>query len=647
MNRYASWFTLLAVALAILLLMSVNVLAGRLLAGWRFDLTDQQLYTLSAGTKTVLAKIDEPITLKLYYSKRLGQVAPSYGVYAERVEELLRDYQLRTQGKIRFEILDPQPFSEVEDQATAAGLQGVTAEEGGEQVYFGLVGTNSTDDTQTIPFFQQDREKFVEYDLTKLIQTLAFPKKKVVGLVTALTIDGDPMAQMQGRPSHPIFLLEQMRESFDVRDLAPSFDTIPDDVDVLMIVQPESLPPKTEYAIDQFVLKGGHALVFVDPNSEYQQAHPSFMTARGTPPEARFDKLLKAWGVELTPGKVVGDQLAALAVNTGNGEAADYLGWLRLKGDDLNADDPVTADLSQMILASAGALAPVKDAKTKFEPLLRSSAQSELIDADRVRGLPDVLALLGDFKSTDTRYVLAARVTGPADTAFPDGPPKDDKPKDDKAKDPGDDPAKPDAPKPAGDAAQVKSAKQPIDVIVVADSDLLDDRFWVQVSQGAGQRVAVPTSNNGDFVLNALDSLTGTGDLIGLRSRGSAVRPFEVVDQMQRLAEDKYRTREKELKDKLQETETKLSDLRSQEDSSGKEQLTPDQQQAVDQFSATIIRTRTELRQVQLALRQDIDALKETLVLLNVALVPFCVAVVAVIVGIIREQRRKRRVRTA
>ena len=647
MSRSVTGMTLAGLGLAAVLLISVNALSGKLLGGETLDLTDQHLYTLSDGTKAILAKIDEPVTLKLFYSRQLGEQVPSFGVYAQRVRELLQEYAARAHGKIDLQILDPQPYSEVEDQATAAGLQGVPLDDGGEQVYFGLAGSNSTDDKQTVAFFQPERERFLEYDLTKLIQQLAFPKKKVVGLVSSLSLDGDPMARMQGQPTQGQVVLDQLRQGYDVRDISTGFDKVPDDVDLLMIVQPQKLPPKTEYAIDQFVMNGGHVLVFADPNSEFAQAHPSMMSPPGGPPSAAsFDRLLKAWGVELVPSKIVGDRLAARRVNAGTGthvQAAEYLAWLNLKGDTINHDDPITGQLGQLNFATAGALQPVQGAKTKLEWLVRSSAQSELIDSARVQGLPDVLGLLQAFKPTGERYTLAARVTGPADTAFPDG-----KPVEPEAAKPGDAPKPDAAPKFTADPNEIKTAKEPINVIVVADSDLLDDRFWVQVQDFFGQRAATPTANNADFVQNAIDSLAGTGDLIGLRSRGSAVRPFTVVDQLQRQAEDSYRAKEKELQDKLRETQSKLVELRTAKGPDGKDApLTAEQQQSIGDLSATIIQTRSQLRQVQLALRQDIDRLKDRLIGFDIALVPVVLALLALVIGLVRGQRRKRRAQAA
>jgi ABC-type uncharacterized transport system involved in gliding motility auxiliary subunit len=561
-------------------------------------------------------------------------------VYAQRVRQLLQAYAALAHGKIQLRILDPVPYSEIEDQATAAGLQGAPVGQGGETVYFGLAGSNSTDDTETIPFFQADRENFLEYDLTKLVQSLAFPKKKVVGLISSLTLDGDPVAEMRGQPTQPQAVLEQLRQSYEVRDLSASTDAIADDVDVLMIVQPQKIAPKTQYAIDQFVLGGGHVLVFADPYSEFSAGHRSPMSPPGGATSADFDKMLNVWGVNLVKGKLVGDRLAATKVNFGgdeHSEPVDYVLWMSLRGDDINANDPITGKLTEINVGTAGALEPAKGAKTHFETLLQTSDDAELIDTSRIAGMPvpDALGLLQDFKPAGHRFSIAARVTGAVGTAFPEGPPKDFSAKPD-------DKAAAEAAKKAA-ASQLKTAKEPIDVVVVADTDLLDDKFWVQFQDFVGRRVGTPFAGNGDFVQNAVDSLAGTNELINLRSRGSAVRPFTLVDKMRRTADDRYRTHEKDLQDKLKDSQAKLASIKPPDDASGDVQLTPDQEKTVEQVRSQIISTRGELRQVQLALRQNIDRLKNRLVLIDVGLVPAGVAVVALIVGLLRIRRRRQR----
>src|SRR6516164_1284487 len=278
-----------------LMLVSVNVIAARFFTS-RLDLTGERLYTLSVGTLRTLSKIDEPITLRFYYSTRLADEVPSYGVYAQRVRELLDQYVAAAKGKIRLEVYNPQPFSDVEDRAVAFGLQGVPLDVQGEQVYFGLAATNSTDDQQLIAFFQPERERFLEYDLTKLVHSLAFPKKTVVCLISSLPLEGDMMAMMRGRPAEPMAVMEQLNQLDTVKPLGTNIDAIPPDIDVLMLVHPQNLSEKTLYAIDQFVLKGGKALVFVDPYCEFQASHPSQLTPSGSPSESNLDQLFKAWG---------------------------------------------------------------------------------------------------------------------------------------------------------------------------------------------------------------------------------------------------------------------------------------------------------------------------------------------------------------
>ena len=302
----------------------------------------------------------------------------------------------------------------------------------GEQVYFGLAATNSTDDQQVIPFFAPDRERFLEYDLTKLVHTLAVPKKTVVGLITTLPLEGDVMAMMRGRPSEPMTVIEQLQQLDQIKPLATGIDAVPPDIDVLMLVHPQNLPEKTLFAIDQFVLKGGKALVFVDPLSELQASHPSQLNPPGSPNSSNLERLFNAWGFEVPPNIVAGDRRDAQRVGVPvPGRAPrplDYIAWLNLRTGNLNRDDMITADLSHITMASAGIIEPLDGAKTTIEPLITTSPDSTKIPADKLAGLPDVAGLLSQFKSDNKRYILAAHVTGMVDTAFPDGPPKPPEP---------------------------------------------------------------------------------------------------------------------------------------------------------------------------------------------------------------------------
>jgi ABC-type uncharacterized transport system involved in gliding motility auxiliary subunit len=639
------------------LLISANVVAGRFLAT-RLDLTAEHLYTLSSGTRNTLAKIDEPITLRFYYSTRLGDEVPSYGVYAQRVRELLDQYVAKAHGKLRLEVYNPQPFSDVEDRAVAFGLKGVPLDAQGEQVYFGLAATNSTDDQQIVPFFAPDRERFLEYDLTKLVHALAFPKKTVIGLITALPLEGDMMAMMRGRPSEPMTVIEQLQQLDQIKPLAAGIDAVPPDIDVLMLVHPQNLPDKTLFAIDQFVLKGGKALVFVDPLSEFQASHPSQLNPPGSPNSSNLERLFKAWGFEVPANTVAGDRRDAQRVGVpvpGRGtRALDYIAWLNLRAANLNHDDMITADLSHVMMASAGIIEPLEGAKTTIEPLITTSPDSTKIPVEKLAGeLPDVAGLLSQFKSDNKRYILAAHVTGMVDTAFPDGPPKPPEPAKPEAA------AKPEVTDPPSAAATekpgetkppssagaewVKTSVQPINVVVVGDTDMLDDRFWVQTEDFFGQRVATPTANNGDFVANAVEVLAGGNDLIGLRSRGTSARPFEVVDQIERDAQERYSTEERSLQQTLKDTETKLAELTGKDQANAPATLSPEQTKTIEEFRADMLQTRRQLREVQAALRSNIAELKAGLEFVDIALIPIIVAAVAIVLGIVRLKRRSRR----
>src|SRR5579862_2356705 len=633
----------IGLVLAFVLFVAVNIIADRTLGASRIDLTQGKLYTLSPGTKATLAKIGEPLVLRFYYSKKLGDEIPSYGVYAQRVRELLEEYAASSRGKIELQELDPQPFSDVEDRAVAFGLQGVPLDQGGEQIYFGLAATNSTDDQQIIPFFQPERERLLEYDLTKLIHSLAFPKKPVVGLITTLPLEGDIMAAMQGQKMIPYAVIDQLKPLYDIKDLSTDLDAVPADIDVLMIAHPQHLSDKTLYAIDQYVLKGGKALVFVDPNSETQQMHPSQLNPPGMPLDSNLDKLFAAWGVTLEPKMVAGDRHAARRVNAGTGTrvvAMDYVAWLSLDETNLNRDDLITADLSHVNMASAGILDPAKDAKTTFTPLISTSTDAMPIPVEKIQGLPDVGGLLQSFKPVGKSLVLAAHVTGPADTAFPDGPPKDEKARDEKKDTGANAAAAKDAPPPA---PQLKAAAKPINVVLVGDTDILEDRFWVQSQDFFGQTVTIPTANNGDFVANAIDVLAGGDDLISLRSRGTSARPFELVNDIQRAAYAQYQATEKELETKLKDTQDKFKALRDQ----GGVSPAAQQEQTIDNFRSDMIGIRQQLRQVQLALRQDINRLQAWTEFFDIAFVPILVGIVALIIGLVRMRRRGRAARGA
>jgi ABC-type uncharacterized transport system involved in gliding motility auxiliary subunit len=619
------------IAVTVVLFLALNVLSQTLFRGARLDLTENSLYTLSDGTRQVLGELTEPLTVRFYYSAGLAADLPSIRQYAQRVQELLETYAAETNGEITLQVIDPAPFSDAEDEAVAFGLQGAPVNEAGDRLYFGMAATNTTDDTEIISFFQETRETLVEYDLTRAFYKLGNPKQGVVGIISTLPINGgyDP----QRGPSEPWYVAAQIAQLFEVRDLGLEIAVVPEDVDVLMVVHPKELKGMTRFAIDQFVLGGGKAMVFVDPFSELAASIPDPNNPARLH-NSRLPELFKAWGVELAPGFFVGDRLAARKVRAGNADdaqAIDYLAWLVLHQENMNSDEVVTSQLGAINVATMGALSATEGATTEFIPLLTSSNQSQLIERMVVQFMPNPQQMLANFEASGETYVMAARVSGPVKTAFPDGRPLEDG----------------ELPPPAegeeGYVPQLMESASPAQLVLVADSDLLGDRMWVQMQQFIGQAVAIPLADNGPFVVNAIDVLAGSDALIGLRSRGTSERPFEVVQALQRAAEDRFRETEEILKARVSEVEARLAEIQTSQGGSALV-LSDEQQDAMTAFRAELVDVRKQLRDVQLALRQDIESMGVTLKFLNIALVPLLIGFVAVIVSFARRQRRRRAV---
>lgn len=618
------------------LAIGVNLLAERALPRARIDLTEQRLYTLAEGTRQILAGLTDPITLRLFYSRRLGAEIPLYGAYADRVREMLQEYVALSNGKVRLEVHDPEPFSETEDRALAYGLQGVPVDQSGEQVYFGLVGTNLVDDERTIPFFQPERERFLELDLTRLVYELSNPRRPVLGVMSPLPLNGDPRAMMMRQPqlAQPAVVMQQLRQFFTVRDVPLDAQAIEPDIQVLMVAHPQNLSDAAQYAIDQFVMRGGKLLLLTDPHSEGQAIRPG---PTGQPPSntaSSLDRLLNAWGIEAPSDKVVLDLRGAWRVRAGaqdRVQAVDYVAWYNLTGDSIARNEAATAQLDQVTVASAGEVRRRDGAAIEFTPLLTSSAQSMLADAARVRQDPNPTRLLADFRADGERRVLAARIRGELASAFPDGPP----------------PLGEGQSRPADFPAHRARSEGPANVVVANDSDLLEDRFWVRVQDFFGQQIATPISGNGSLIVNLADTLSGSDALISLRSRGESLRPFEMVEDIRRNADAQYRQTERGLQQKLEETERRLRELRQGSSSAqggeraqGQAVITPEQRAEIDRARAEIVNTRRQLRAVQLELRRDIEGLETWLRIVNIALVPALITLFAIGLAVVRGRRR-------
>src|SRR5581483_2193663 len=524
-------YAICAILLVAIIFAALNIAVDAGITGARLDLTENGLYTLAPGTRHIIADLKEPVTLRFYYSKNVAADYAQVSTYATRVRDLLQRYAALSRGKIILQEIDPEPFSAAEDEATAYGLSGVPTDSG-DLVYFGLVGTNTIDGRETIAYFNPDREQYLEYDLTSLIYRLSHPKKPLIGIVSSLPLDtgaGGMAAMLQGQ-AQPFIIYQQLAQNYATKMLDPNFTSIPSSVDVLLIAHPPQLGPEQAYAIDQFVLKGGRALVFVDPLSEISQASAG-MSGAGTV-ESSMPSLFQAWGLGLTADQVVADLGLAQRVQTSSdprNPISLYPVWLHATKANFDPHDPITANLQTLNLASAGALKPLPRATTTFLPLVRSSDQASLLAAEEVRINTNPQVLMSEVHPAGKNYVLAARISGPARSAFRKGPP----------------PGAPSAP-------QVKSAKN-INVVVMADSDIFDDRFWVHTDNLLGHQIATPFADNAAFVLNAVENLTGSSDLISLRTRASSDRPFTVVQTLQTQAEAQFKTQEDALQQKVTE----------------------------------------------------------------------------------------------
>lgn len=608
-------------ALAVIFI-GLTILSSYLLPGWRLDLTQNKLYSTAPGTAKILKNLKEPINLYFFFSEKAASPYAPLKTYGARVREFLQELAARSNGNLRLHIVDPEPFSEDEDRASELGLRAMpVGAAGGPPLYFGLAATNSTDGRDAIEFFDPNKEEFLEYDVVKLIYKLANPKKPVVGWLTGIpmTPQYDPQS---GRETPAPVVLSQAQQLFDVRMLTQSSLAAKDlaDITVLVIVHPKDLPLSAQFAIDQYALRGGHVIAFVDPNAEQDpagkeqqqfMAQGRMMDAGGADKSSHLEKLLEAWGVDFNSAQVVGDQELALQVGMQPGmPPVRHLGILGLNQGSFDKKDVVTSGLSNVNVATAGILAPRKGSSVKFEPLLQTTTSAAPIAKERFGMMMDPSSLLDGFHPTGQRYAIAARVTGKVKTAFPGGVPTG-------------------VTLPEGQRPLTESIK-PLNLIVVADTDILSDFLWVRVQNFFGSPVAQAFAHNGDFLFNSLDNMAGSEDLISVRGRATFTRPFGVVDKLRANAESRFRAKEQELETQLNETEQKLTQLESKrDDKSSSLIMTPEQERELDRFQQEKVRIRKELRGVRLGLDQDIKGLGAKLKFVNIVVAPLLFALAA------------------
>lgn len=620
-------FTIIGLLILVVLFLIVNMVSSTLFTNSRIDLTENELYTLTDGTRNIVKNIEEPVTMYLFYSDKASEDVPQLRTYAARVKELLQEYEQLSDGKIVLNIVDPLPFSEEEDQAGSFGLQAIPVGATGENMYFGLAASNSVGDTEVLPFFQPQREQFLEYDISKVITTLSNPKKTVVGVITQLPIFGGFDIQTT-QMTKAWALIAQMRQLFEVKQLDVTTDLIDADVDILLVVHPKNITEPTQYAIDQYVMRGGKAIFFVDPHSEVdipvkQQDSPLEVEGGRT---SDLNKLFSAWGIDYDATKVVLDRKYALTVGGAHQGEARHYGLLAVTKEDLDNEDIISSELEVISAGVSGFLKVKEGSDIRLLPLVTSSDDSALIDATKFRFLPDLNQLSNGFEPTGEKYILSARIEGKLNSAFPSRPAMSGAKKVDESK--------------YGNHSL--SSAENVNLIVVADTDMLSDRMWVQVQEFFGEQVFNAWANNGDFIINAVDNLTGSSDLISIRGRETSSRPFERVNDLRLAADQKFRSTEEKLQAQLTETEAKLVELQKVRDDGDELMLSPEQEAEITRFQQDKFKVRKELRQVRHNLDLDIEKLGSKLKFINIGLVPIIISILALIISFSRSRKRKR-----
>ena len=614
-----------------------GVLVISLMPSLRIDLTEDRLYSLSEGTLNILSNLNEPIELMFFYSDSATEDVPQLRTYGNRVQELLREIVIASEGNLSLRVIDPEPFSEDEDLATQYGVRAVPVTQGGEGVYFGLVAAKGDADvpdllraTETMPLIRPDQEEFLEYEFMKIITQVNNPERTVIGLVTQLDIDGgfDPMT---GQGTQQWMIMDLIRQLYDVRRIDISSDSIEEDVDILMVVHPQGLSDRFLYAIDQHILRGGDVLLFLDPSADSMVGRSPQGNLIPAGMSSELPGLMEAWGLEFDNSKVLTDNQLALRVMMGQGQrAVPHLGMLGVQRNFLAEEDIITNRLETINLSSAGAISQSNEGSLSFEPLIVSSSEAMLMDRSFVESVTDPNVLFDEFESEDRSFVIAARLSGLIETAFPEGQPPIPEAEEENSPDDvdGEVSVASDAVNELevvnaeGEMLHLNASLEPTNIVVFADSDLLTDRLWVQVTQFFGQRIPQPFANNGDLVINAMDNLSGGADLSSIRSRGRYSRPFTKVLTLQREADDRLRQEESELSARVAETESALAELNTNEEGNPIGEITPEIQTEIDRFNGELIETRRRLREVRFQLTEDIEQLGSNLKAVNTALVP-------------------------
>jgi ABC-type uncharacterized transport system involved in gliding motility auxiliary subunit len=615
----------IAIGLLVLGLVLVNYLASSVPV--RIDATAESIYSLSDGTRRMLGKIEEPVSVDLYFSKDASGLPIAYKNYAARVQEMLRQYVRAARGKVTLNIINPRPDTPEEEKATAAGLTPQVAQQGGEQFFFGLIVTQA-DQQKTIAAFTPQREQFLEYDLSKLIYSVQQLDKRKLGLITSLPLQGTSpqemqmMMMMRRQPQPSQTVMSELEQSFRIVTVESSANELPGDLDALMVVHPQGLSPKLQFAIDQFILGGKPVFLALDPSSQHfkRQGNPQQMMMGGGAQNVTSDlpTLLGAYEISYDSQKVVGDLENATQVQTGGGNIARFPVWLSLAGrQSFNSKSMATAQLNSVMFIESGSVSQKAGGSLTFTPLVETSSQTGDMPSMMLQfAQPDDVA---KQITPSGKKTIAALVTGKFKTAFPDGMPADTPP-----------PAGSNEPKKEekkSDAPALKESKGNSTLFVIADTDWLFDDYSVRKFNFFGQTAAQPINDNLAFAANTVEFLGGSQDLISIRGKGTSLRPFDVVRKMEAEAQKQYQSKLTELDGRLQQVQTKLSELQGKKGEGNRLVATPEMAKAIEDFQKQQAKMRGERREIRRALREDIDRLENRLLVLNLLATPLLVGV--------------------
>jgi len=613
------FYSTIGIAAVAFILIAVNAIAGR--ARQRLDLTAERAYTLSPGTKAILAKLDTPVQIRFYCTKNASTMPVFLSTYAQRVEDLLGEYRQASKGKIELQKLNPEPDSDAEDSAR---LDGVEAQQvrSGERIYLGL-SVGMLDQKQAIPFLTPDRERLLEYDISRAIARVTTSDKPIVGVMSSLPVMGqnNPMAAQMGQRGQPpwAFMSELMRD-FNVKQVEMTVDKIPDEIKLLVVIHPKGITDAGQYALDQFVMRGGNLVAFVDPFCALDR--PAVEQPGRMPPisSSTLDKLFKAWGVTFDAGKVVADAEHIAQLQQGPNPTV-----LALNETSINKNDVVTSNADNLLMAFTGCFSGTPVDGLTETVLIKSSKRSQMVEAMMASFAAGEIAK--NFSPGGTELPLAVRLTGKFKTAFPDGKPKaaatpaDQKP-DERPPEPG-----------------LKESPESNTVVLIGDADMIQDPVAIREIQAIGQRMIMPMNSNLSFGQSVVEQLAGDSNLIAVRSRASRERPFTVVQKLQADADANYRSKIKELETSLAETQRNLNELQKSKEGGQRFILSPEQQQELVNFRKKEADAKVQLKNMRKQLRSEIDSLENRVKWLNIAGMPIAVILVGFGLAFLKRKR--------